>query len=78
MGHLKKGKLRRLRTAELGSGRPERAEAAFGRSLIRVPWKSKETAHSPPAKDPPSGLPAPCVLTRFSKRRFRHARVVPV
>src|SRR5271165_5683153 len=24
-------------------------------------WTSKETAHSPPAKDPPSGLPAPCV-----------------
>jgi hypothetical protein len=33
----RKGNLRTLRTAEPGSGRPERAEAAFGHSLIGVP-----------------------------------------
>ena len=33
----RKGNLRTLRTAGPGSGRPERAEAAFGHSLIGVP-----------------------------------------
>jgi hypothetical protein len=33
----RKGNLRTLRTAKPGSGRPERAEAAFGHSLIGVP-----------------------------------------
>ena len=32
----RKGTLRTLRTAELGSGRPDRAEAAFGHSLIEA------------------------------------------
>jgi hypothetical protein len=36
-GTSRKGNLRTLRTAEPGSGRPERAEAAFGHSLIGVP-----------------------------------------
>ncbi len=42
------------------------------------PWTSKEVAHSLPAKDQPSILPARYALTLCSRHPVRHARSAPV
>ena len=42
------------------------------------PWTSKEVAHSLPAKDQPSILPARYALTPCSRHPVRHARSAPV
>ena len=41
-------------------------------------WTSKEAAHSPPAKDRPSILPALCALTPCFRQTIRRARGVSV
>src|SRR6516225_4483197 len=78
--HQPPGPLEARRTAnEYHRRRPPKAvEQILPESCEVRKWKSKEAAHSPPAKDRPSILPARCALTPCSRPTLRHARLAPV